>query len=484
MIIKNASIYTEDHTFVNGNAVVENGRFVSFSDFSEQDAQIVDAQGLYMIPGLVDIHFHGCMGADMCDGTKEALDIITRYEASIGVTSVCPATMTIAKDELLNVMKNAGDYAYNGGAHLVGINMEGPFISASKKGAQAEENILHCDYEYFCRLQKAAKGLIKLVDLAPEEPGAMEFIEKAKDEVVISLAHTASDYDTAKEAIQRGASHATHLYNAMPPLNHRNPGVIGAVRDSETCHAELICDGVHIHPSVIRATFAMFGIPGAALAMVKCAKPAKKKVAIGLVASAAICAFICGVTEPFEFGFMFLAPVLYVIYAALYGIFTMITVALGFRAGFSFSAGAMDLFFSASLPAAAKTWLIIPLGIAAFLVFYFVFLFAIKKFDLKTPGREDDDDLEAEKNVELASDDFTAIAAKILEGCGGKENIASIDNCVTRLRLEVKDMTAVNDKVIKSAGVAGVIRPGKTSVQVIVGTKVQFVADAFSKLCE
>ena len=111
MIIKNASIYTENHTFVNGNAVVENGRFVSFSDFSEQDAQIVDAQGLYMIPGLVDIHFHGCMGADMCDGTKEALDIITKYEASIGVTSVCPATMTIAKDELLNVMKNAGDYA-------------------------------------------------------------------------------------------------------------------------------------------------------------------------------------------------------------------------------------------------------------------------------------------------------------------------------------------------------------------------------------
>jgi PTS system N-acetylglucosamine-specific IIC component len=227
----------------------------------------------------------------------------------------------------------------------------------------------------------------------------------------------------------------------------------------------------------------MFGIPGAALAMVRCAKPAKKKAAIGLVASAAVCAFICGVTEPFEFGFMFLAPALYVIYALLYGIFTMITVALGFRAGFSFSAGAMDLLFSSSLPAAQKIWLIIPLGIAAFLVFYFVFLFAIKKWDLKTPGREDDD-LEAEKKVELASDNYTAIAAKILEGCGGKENITSIDNCVTRLRLEVKDITAVNDKVIKSAGVAGVIKPGKTSVQVIVGTKVQFVADAFSKLCE
>lgn len=228
----------------------------------------------------------------------------------------------------------------------------------------------------------------------------------------------------------------------------------------------------------------MFGIPGAALAMIQCAKPAKKKIAIGLVASAAVCSFVCGVTEPFEFGFMFLAPGLYVIYALLYGIFTIITVALGFRAGFSFSAGATDLLFSSTLPAAQKTVLIIPLGIAAFVVFYFVFLFAIKKFDLKTPGREDDDDLEEEKKVQLASDNYTEIAKKILAGCGGKGNIVSIDNCVTRLRLEVRDMTAVNDKAIKAAGVAGVIKPGKTSVQVIVGTKVQFVADAFSKLCE
>ena len=227
----------------------------------------------------------------------------------------------------------------------------------------------------------------------------------------------------------------------------------------------------------------MFGIPGAALAMIQCAKPAKKKIAIGLVASAAVCSFVCGVTEPFEFGFMFLAPGMYVIYALLYGIFTIVTVALGFRAGFSFSAGATDLLFSSTLPAAQKTLLIIPLGIAAFVVFYFVFLFAIKKFNLKSPGREDDD-LEEEKNVQLASDDYTEIAKKILAGCGGKGNIVSIDNCVTRLRLEVRDMTAVNDKAIKAAGVAGVIKPGKTSVQVIVGTKVQFVADAFSKLCE
>lgn len=226
----------------------------------------------------------------------------------------------------------------------------------------------------------------------------------------------------------------------------------------------------------------MFGIPGAALAMVQCAKDSKKKVAIGLVASAAICAFLCGVTEPFEFGFMFLAPVLYLIYSLLYGIFTVITVALGFRAGFCFSAGATDLLFSASLPAAAKTWLIIPLGIAAFIVFYVVFRFAIIKFDLKTPGREDDD--EDETKVKLANNNYTEVARIILEGVGGKDNLTSIDNCITRLRLEVKDYTKVNDKKIKSAGVAGVVRPGKNAVQVIVGTQVQHVADEFKKLAK
>ena len=225
----------------------------------------------------------------------------------------------------------------------------------------------------------------------------------------------------------------------------------------------------------------MFGIPGAALAMVHCAKDNKKKVAIGLVASAAVCAFLCGVTEPFEFGFMFLAPVLYLIYAILYGIFTMVTVALGFRAGFSFSAGATDLLFSSSLPAAAKTWLILPLGLAAFVVFYVVFRFAITKFDLKTPGREDDDD---ETKVVLANNNFTDVARIVLEGIGGKANVTSIDNCITRLRLEIKDYTKVDEKKIKSAGVAGVVRPGKNSVQVIIGTQVQHVADEFKKLCK
>lgn len=227
----------------------------------------------------------------------------------------------------------------------------------------------------------------------------------------------------------------------------------------------------------------MFGIPGAALAMVHTAKSNKKKIAIGLVTSAAIAAFVCGVTEPFEFAFMFLAPALYVIYALLYAIFTVITVLVGFRAGFSFSAGLTDLVFSASLPAAQNTLLIIPLGIAAFLVFYVVFRFAIVKFDLKTPGREDDDQ-EAEKQVKLSNDNFTEVASIILEGVGGKENVTSISNCITRLRLEIKDYTKIDEKKIKSAGVAGVIRPSKTDVQVIVGMQVQFVADEFKKLCK
>ena len=226
----------------------------------------------------------------------------------------------------------------------------------------------------------------------------------------------------------------------------------------------------------------MFGIPGAALAMIQTAKPEKRKSTIGIVGAAAVCSFICGVTEPFEFAFMFLAFPLYVVYSALYGVFAFITVALGFRAGFCFSAGATDLLFGATLPAAANYWVIIPMGIAAAVVFYFVFLFAIKKWDLKTPGREDD--VEAEKAIELGNSNYTEMAAAILEGVGGKDNLASIDHCITRLRLEVKDRLLVDEAKIKASGAAGVIRPGKTSVQVIIGPKVQFVYDEFKKLAK
>ena len=226
----------------------------------------------------------------------------------------------------------------------------------------------------------------------------------------------------------------------------------------------------------------MFGIPGAALAMVHTAKSNKKKIAAGLLGAAALSAFVCGVTEPFEFAFMFLAPVLYVVYALLYGIFAAVTVALGFRAGFSFSAGLTDLVFSASLPAAAKTLLIIPLGLAALVIFYLVFRVMITALNLKTPGREDDDEAVDESKVQLANNDLTTTAQIILEGLGGAGNVTSVDNCITRLRLEVKDPLLVDEKKIKSAGIAGIIRPSKTAVQVVVGTKVQFVADEFKKL--
>ena len=224
----------------------------------------------------------------------------------------------------------------------------------------------------------------------------------------------------------------------------------------------------------------MFGIAGAALAMVQTAK--NKKAAIGLVVSAAICAFVCNVTEPFEFGFMFLCFPLYIVYAALYGIFTIITYYSGFRAGFCFSAGATDLVFSASLPAAANTWMIIPLGIAAFVVFYLVFRFAITKFDLKTPGREDEDEEAAEANITLANNDYTAIAKGVLAAVGGKGNVANVDYCATRLRFEIKDHTAVDEKAVKKAGAAGVIRPSKTACQVVIGPKVQFVYDELKKM--
>ena len=225
----------------------------------------------------------------------------------------------------------------------------------------------------------------------------------------------------------------------------------------------------------------MFGVPAAAAAMIATAK--NKKAAAGLLVSTAICAFVCGVTEPFEFSFMFVAFPLYVVYAALYGIFTVITYYTGFRAGFSFSAGATDLVFSASLPAAEKTWMIIPLGIGAAVVFFVVFYALIKAFNFKTPGREDEDEnTDAEKKVVLANNNFTEVAAGVLAAVGGKDNVKNVEYCATRLRFEIKDYTAVDEKAVKAAGAAGVIRPSKNACQVIIGTKVQFVYDELKKM--
>ena len=225
----------------------------------------------------------------------------------------------------------------------------------------------------------------------------------------------------------------------------------------------------------------MFGLPAAALAMYHTAKDSKKQIAAGLLFSAALASFFNGVTEPLEFSFMFLAPVLYLIHAALTGISLAVVSLLPARAGFNFSAGLIDWILSFKAPFAINPLLLPAIGLVVAVVYYVLFRVVIVAFDLKTPGREDDDD---ETAVQLANDDFTEVARIVLEGVGGKDNVASIDNCITRLRLEIKDYTAVDEKKIKSAGVAGVIRPSKTAVQVIIGTKVQFVADEFKKLCK
>ncbi len=227
--------------------------------------------------------------------------------------------------------------------------------------------------------------------------------------------------------------------------------------------------------------FMMFGLPAGALAMYHTAKTTRKKVVAGLMMAGALSSFFTGITEPLEFAFMFLAPGLYLIHAILAGISAVVTNLIPVRAGFNFSAGFVDWFLSFKAPMAQNPLLILPIGAVFGGIYYAVFRFAITKFNLKTPGREDDD-VESEMKVVLANDNFTEVAAIILEGLGGKENIQSLDNCITRIRAEVKNYTAVDEKKIKTAGISGIMRPSKTSVQVIVGTKVQFVADEMKKM--
>ena len=220
----------------------------------------IDATGCYVVPGFIDIHFHGCVGADLCDATEEAVRAIARHEASRGVTSICPATMTYPEDLLASVAGTAAAFEPAADeASLVGINLEGPFISPDKIGAQNPAYVQHADAAMLRRIQEAGHGLVKLVDIAPEEPGALEFVAEVADEVRVSLAHTCTDYDTARAAFDRGARHMTHLYNAMPGLHHRKPGPIAAAWECPEATVELICDGVHVHPAMARLTFALFG---------------------------------------------------------------------------------------------------------------------------------------------------------------------------------------------------------------------------------
>ncbi len=273
MILKNILIYGENETFRAGGICVRNGvieKIVYGDDWdtiqTDEGEEVKDGQGYYCIPGMIDLHFHGCKGYDVCDGTREAIREIARYEASIGVTAIAPATMTLPVEELEHILRTMAEYREeqlagkeDDSADLVGINMEGPFISKEKKGAQNEAYIRPFDMGIYRRFQEAAKGLVKFIGIAPEVANGTEFIEEVKKEVTVALAHTNADYETAKKAFDAGAKHAVHLYNGMPTFTHREPGVVGAVVDSPWVSVELICDGVHIHPATVRATFSMMG---------------------------------------------------------------------------------------------------------------------------------------------------------------------------------------------------------------------------------
>ena len=258
MRIINGSVFVGEG-FVERDVFVAEGRFVGEAARAE-GGQTVDAAGCYVIPGLVDLHFHGSAGADISDGDLAGLHRMGAYEASRGITAMCPATMTLPEDVLMRAAQAAAAYAPAADeAALVGINMEGPFISPSKVGAQNPDYVRNPSADEFRRLQEAADGLFKLVDIAPEEPGAEEFIREMADEVRISLAHTCTDYDTAVRAFELGARQLTHLYNAMDPMHHRKPGPIPAAVEHGEVAAEIIADGVHIHPAMVRLAFQLFG---------------------------------------------------------------------------------------------------------------------------------------------------------------------------------------------------------------------------------
>ena len=261
MIVKNGKVFGEDKKFVLRDLYIEDGIIVG--DANEiKDKIVIDAAGCYVIPGLIDIHSHGALGYDFSDADEEGLRKILIYQRTKGITSYCPTSMTLSPEKLEKVLhtarrikasQNVGEEAV-----LVGINMEGPFLDSEKKGAHLEEYIMEPSIDYFRKCNQESGGLIRLVTLAPNKEGAIEFITNLKGESRIALGHTAATYRTSREAINAGACHITHLHNAMLPLQHREPGLIGAAAENGSCMAELICDGVHVHESMVRASFKLF----------------------------------------------------------------------------------------------------------------------------------------------------------------------------------------------------------------------------------
>lgn len=256
MRLTEAMVFDPKEGFVRRDLSIQDGKI------APEGGEEISLPGCYLIPGLTDLHFHGCVGEDFSDASAAGLQAMADYELSRGITQICPAGMTLGEDTLTRICENAAAHSAKntGGAELAGLHLEGPFLSMAKKGAQNGVFIHDPDAGMLRRLQKAANGLVKLVTLAPEQPGAEEFIRAARQEgVTVSLGHTTADYDTASAAYKAGARQATHLFNAMPPFTHRAPGVVGAAFDSPEVKVELICDGVHIHPSVVRAVFKLFG---------------------------------------------------------------------------------------------------------------------------------------------------------------------------------------------------------------------------------
>ena len=258
MKIKNALIYRPDCAFHAGDLALANGRFAPESTSEDQ----IDLQGKFVIPGLVDIHFHGNSGADFSDGSDAGLHKIAAYLAANGITSFSPASMTLPEERLNAAFATAirlRDQEPANAARIRGITMEGPFFNPVKKGAQNADYLRLPDFDFFTRLNKAADKMIRIACVAPELAGALEFIERVHALCTVSVAHTAADYNAAKAGFDAGATHVTHLFNAMPPLAHRAPGVIGAAAENPLVTAELITDGIHIHPSAVRAAFVLFG---------------------------------------------------------------------------------------------------------------------------------------------------------------------------------------------------------------------------------
>ncbi len=261
MFYKNARIFCGDNRFHLGAFEVVDGKFGEIlPDHIPENA--VDLKGATVIPGLIDVHNHGNSGADFSDGDYEGLKKMAKYLAANGITSFAPASMTLPYDVLERAFATArrlADEAPEGHARLMGIQMEGPYFSEKKKGAQNGEYLKNPDFEGFKKLYDGCGGLVRIVDVAPELPGAAEFVEKVSALCTVSVAHTDSDYEHAKTAFARGATHLTHLYNAMPGIHHRNPGVIPAAAEAPHVQAELICDGMHIHPASVRLAFQIFG---------------------------------------------------------------------------------------------------------------------------------------------------------------------------------------------------------------------------------